>query len=620
MNLDKALALLLFISLIYTVVTYNLVNGFKQLPSLLYGGDYYHQLGVVYNIMYNSIEKWFDGSIPGSNVQYLPVYAIVVGIFGKVFDLIPMDAMLYLNLLLPLISLTINYLLFEKVFKNKKAAIIGALILVPFNVFPILKYTDFTAYIIIPVFIYSLFLFFESQTIGSAAILGIVYGLLSVSHGTGLVIGSFFILAVAIFILSKELKKNNFKIESKFIHIFLLCLVVAVVGFLIAQLYWYKAIFVLLGNMPSRQTEWNVLDFSSPTYQVLFLLYTISNYFLSISSISKIIMSIMSIMGIYAIIQSLRRHKTGTEKEKTLERFRVPIIFTAFLFTSAFLLTFSYFFTRPLLNADFIPNYIDYLILRPAVALLAVTGYIFFTNKYDSNFVRTYLFYLLLLLFAISSVMLYPDWYNDQWKAIGRTPLPDKTIALQTFLIKNTNIDDVVLTSNELGFMINAISGRKVIATIRAQTDPFFDFDSEQMITAKILYGNNSEERSKLLKENNITYVFYDNDWLKTEWSLNKDGRIDGWSDPLLLFDTIKNREELGNYNISYYPTKTWVNSILRGQEFKQLDVLLISPGNYYLQNNKGIWKNDLYKYLKPVWNYSNPNTGELSILYRVVT
>jgi hypothetical protein len=611
---DSELLILLMLILVYTLLVSNLVLGFKQLPSPIYGGDYYIQMGVVCNVMYNTPMHWFDGSIPGSKPGYLPIYAIVIGTFGKLLGLTPMQAMLYFNFFFPLITIIIAYFLFKKIFKDKRAAVLGVILFLPLTSFPILKYTYFTQYVMIPLFLYALFLFFDSQTIKNALLLGVMGGILSLSHGLGFAIGMWLMGFSFLFLLLKQVSLSGCKIRKSHLAIAAICIVPMIITFLIAQIYWYKAMFVMKLKMVSRQAEWNTNDFSNNAYKIIFLLNTLIERFFPVfqtTSLWKLVCGILAIAGLYALVRYFKR-KEKESTEINLEEKNIEFVLVIFLASAT--LTFSYFVTEPLFGTNLIPPYLNFLIFRVGVIFLSIVGYIYICRI---DLAKRYLFYGLVILFFVDLVMSYNQWYNDQWNIVGRRELSPGMIALQNALLKNTQIDDVILSSNELGFLVYALSGRKVIANRRAQMDPYFDFDKTQLAAAIILYGNNTEERVRLLKEMNISYVLYSRDWIMTEWHFDDKGNVIGMFDPLLLFNTEENRKSLERYGIKYVAINTWVDPALKGPEFKKLDVLIITPDNYEI-STEGVWKKDLYNYLTPIWTHFEPSTGEYFILYKV--
>ena len=152
---------------------------------------------------------------------------------------------------------------------------------------------------------------------------------------------------------------------------------------------------------------------------------------------------------------------------------------------------------------------------------------------------------------------------------------------MQDFIIQNTNVNDVFLSSNELSFALNGLTGRKLLVSRRAQNDPFMDMEERVRAAAVILYSNNEESRQEYIEKFNVKYLYWNIQWVSTEYKLNEKGEIANRFDPLILFDTPENIEFLDSNNINYFKQHTWMDPSLQGNEYKQFDLLFILPKRY---------------------------------------
>ena len=182
-------------------------------------------------------------------------------------------------------------------------------------------------------------------------------------------------------------------------------------------------------------------------------------------------------------------------------------------------------------------------------------------------------------------------------------------------MISNGDINDVVLTTKELGFTINALSGRKLISVRRAQNDPFIDMDSREIDQAIILYGDNNVVRKSLLEKYSVDYVYWDSFWIKSEYTIDNSGRVISSFDPLFVFDSEENRKRLDKNGVKYILQNTWVDPSLSGEDYNTFDLLLISPENY--QSFVTPWNSGLDKYLTEVFR-SERGGQVLSKIYKV--
>ncbi len=117
LEIEKPLIALFALVIIYTFFCMNLVSQFKALPSPLFGGDYYYQLGAITHMYGAPITEWAGSSNGiGTHPAYFMFYSSLVTIFGKLLSFAPMQAMFNFNFILPLVSLFAFYFLFKKIF------------------------------------------------------------------------------------------------------------------------------------------------------------------------------------------------------------------------------------------------------------------------------------------------------------------------------------------------------------------------------------------------------------------------------------------------------------------------------------------------------------------------
>jgi hypothetical protein len=609
--------------LIYSAVLLNLFKDFKQLPSPVYGGDYYYQLGSVYHIINSPPGDWFkSSSIIGNLPSYSPIYGLVVGAFSIVTGLQPLQAMLYSNFPFLLISLIAAYALFYLTTKNEIVSIIGVLVLLPITVFPVMKYTELMMVFGVPLFLIALYLLYEKQTLKRAVFLGLAYGFLALLQPTGLVLGTAFVLfflvssafshvfdslmkresgsALLSALSDKERLAENVKRSAVFF------LIAFVIGFLLAQIWWFKPIFELGGQSPARVNEWGFPDFTSTTYQFIFLLETVTQYFFNLGGLLEIALSALGIVGIYLLFL---RNEDSKESRFVLLAFAVSA-----------LVTFHYFLTVPLIGTFFGPNYLAFLLFKPAFVIVVAyaAARLLREGKIDSialgGFVK-YLPHLLLLLIAASAAFAYDGWYHDKWKEVARQPLQQFQVELQKYLLANTSVNDVVLSTNELSFTVHALSGRKEVAFRRGHVDGFSTFDDREVAAAAMLYGNNTGERVRLLRAYNVSYVYFEYYWVQSEWTFDQSGNVVGSYDPIAVFDTPENRRSLDQNGVKYAPQNTWLDPSSKGGYIRKVDILYVTPSNYQFSQERELpWSEDLDKRLQQVWKSSDGN----AMLYKV--
>jgi len=595
----------ILLGLFHTYIISILLSSFQSLPSPLFGGDYYFQLGAIHHMYETSILEWFQSAnILGTLPAYLPLYGIVVTIFGKIFSLSPIDAMFDLNYILPVLSTIIVFSFLKSLFNSNKTSLLGSMLFVSFLNFPILKYTDFTSIILIPLFFYSLWLFYKEQNRKNALALGIIFALMSLAHTTSFAYATILIVAIFPLIIlekylnSKNIKneKSEFNIKTELKNIAPFFVYSFVLGFIIAQIIWFNPIFVYHGHSSLGNSIWTRPDFKVPSIAIGLFISHMKALFFNITSPISIVLSLSALVSLYLLIKKPFKNKES--------------IFILFLFVISFLVIYSYFITSPLFDFHLVPSYMFSMFLSKIGILLSL---LFFRDKLFSHKYGFYIFVILLIIISYSWYSSYDSWSSNKWFKTGKQPIPDIYLSLQKYLLENTNVNDVVLTNNELSFALNALSGRKLVVSRRSQNDPFMDFDKRELDSTIILYGNNLNEKLKLLKKYNVRYLYYDVNWFSTEYYM-ENGKITNYMDPMMLLDSKGIENKLDKEGIKYTKYYGWIDPAIRSDNIRKYNLLLISSDNYG-GSKFGPWKPEIDKYLVPVWHYSQ-NGNIVAALY----
>lgn len=603
-HLDSYFYILIAVAIVYTYLISSVTTTFKQLPSPLFGGDYYYQLGQIYHMYSAPIQQWISTSNGiGENSAYFLIYGLLTTMFGKVFGLEPMQAMIKFNYLLPLASLVILFFTFKKVFNDSKYALTGSIIsLTVFN-FPILKYTEFTKLIVFPLFIYAAFSLFKEQNRKTMIIYALSYGLMALTHSTAFVIASAFSTLLIANFVYEDYKNGKITLTKEYLigKKFLICALL--IGLVIAQIYWFRPIFIYkLNNSTFKSQIWSFLP-----NQIYVGLSDITDLIFNTSNAFYFLRSILFDLGLFWIIEQGLKDHTKDE------------FFFLMFFGFIFLMALASYITMPLLEMHFAPGYLFDLYISTLSFFIAIFGLDYLVKKFSANKNTTSLIYLAVILsLAHFTYTYYPTWTARQAFSDAKNPVYAGYIDLQIYLLANTRYDDVILSNNELSYMINALSGRKLVVSRRAQNDVFTqDFDQRQIDAAIIFYGNNYQKKLNLIKKYNIKYLYIDQFWVRQEFVTDpKSNTIVGYSDPLLVFESKENEQQLQQNGIKYVKVNSFVDPAVRSEGVKTYDLLLVTPENYG-QNSKGLWKNDIDSLLTPVWGY-NENGQIFGVLYKV--
>jgi len=604
---DWKTALFIVVLLIYGVLVINLALQFKQLPSPLYGGDYYHSMGTV--------EHFKAGGSPFKNAallnglpSYFPVYTILAGGIAKVFSLDSFVAMRIFSMIEIFLSVIVVYFLGKLLFKNKITALIFAVAYLDLTFFPVWKYLQFTQSLMFPLFFLAAFYFYEKRNWVSAVILGLVYGTLGITHSVGFVTASMFMIIFSLYLLIFQHMKKfkmiyNKDFKENFVKTLRFLIIVAVLGVAIAMLYWYKPIFVFHGQPLNPVPNFDQQDFSSMRVWWSFTVRIFTMYFFNFSNLYYAIKSIFFILGIIGIF--------FLKKYTNAHRFIIIMLITTLIGSFHFIIL------QPITGINLSAEYISMFAFALAIAMFTA-----FTASTIGSFAKKYSDYVLIIFFALLllfNIMQFTNYAStDRWIQVGKSPVPQSMIEMKNWVLANTGVNDIFLSNNELSFALNALTGRKLLTLKRGHTELFSDANKNMQDAAIIFFSNSTDARKALLKDRNVKYLYWQADWVRLEYQFDEQGKLVSIFDPLLLLDTPETRKLLEENNISYTPDYTWLDPAVRQDDVKKFNVLYIGPQNY--NNYTNPWKPDLDNFLQEVWSYTDPsNNMAVARIYKIV-
>lgn len=606
--------ILVVLILIFSATQYFIVSPLQSLPSPIYGGDYYYQLSGTNHVKYGG-NPLVSPNVNGALPVYFVLYSTITGYIAKLFGLEAITTEFVFSYFIIIFSIIIIFFLSNRLFNNNLISMFTVLAFVSLGSVPIIKYTELAYFVMVPLFVLTLYNFIKNGSIRNGIILGLVYGLVGLTHSVAFMAISLLMLPVFLYygIYRLIFKEQNLfekgiidkvKLKKQIFAFF----VVFLVAIPIAMLWWYEPVFIYHAQTSPHYSEWNNQDWSVFSNQIDFLVDALIEVFFNFSSISTSIISIFTLIGLASFFLI---------KNKSEE-----IVFVQFLICSSLLVTFHYFVTQNLADINFIPLYMKYLLLRFAATLVFSLG-VFFVyrlvekSSFASNrrYVKYVLATIMLIFMILNQTNLIAEKLNDRWFTVGKSPLPEQLVSLERYLTSNSDVYDTILTTKEVGFALTALTGRKLVVSRRAHNDPFLDMDPRELDAAIILYGNNSDVKRGLLEKYNITYLYWDYYWVQSEYYFDENGKVTGWFDPLILFDSSEKRQILDENKVEYFVQNTWVDPALKGDVYKKFDIIFISPANYY--NITHPWSPDLDSYLTEVWNFSS-NNQVIARLYKV--
>lgn len=538
-SFDKADFLFLILLIISLYVAVDYVGQFKQIPSPLYGGDYYNGLGGVLHIVDGG--HFLESAQMKGELPWVPwFYHLSVAIFSKLTGLEPMVALLNFSHIIMLFSGIIMYLFIQKLTGNKYVALVALPLLFSTSFFPTFKYSVFAELIPIPLFLFSLFLFVKSPSIKRALLSGILLGIVGLSNTQAFFVGfiCFGFVALA-FLLPKLINLKTFKLtlnkESK--EQLKLYLILFIIGFAISLLYWFNPIFIYHGSTPNDIQNITTPDITdSGTLWALISSYVYS-IFIPYNSGLLLVFTILTLLGIYQLVVT----RSNIESKFAL------LLLVVWLF-----LIIHPLITLPILKMQFVISMMSEK-LQPTIApLLICFGLSFVYNHFKER--KIVLSLVLIALFLISFNTFWGAWESKggTYEEMAKEPLLAPWAELSKWIRSNTNVNDVFLTTNEDGFMMNALSGRKVVSYRRAHSSPYINMHERMADQAVMVYGTNDEKRVELMEKYDVKYLLWTNRWVLNEFQFDETGQLVGFFDPLSIPNTPENKAYWDENGVKY--------------------------------------------------------------------
>lgn len=613
-------ALFIAIILLFATLITSYNSELKQMPSPIYGGDYYHSLGYIEHFKSGGsafVNSAFIGGLP----SYFPTYTIMAGGIARIFSVDALQGMKAFSIIELFLAIVTVYILGNYVLKNKLSSMIFTILYLNFSYFPVFKYLQFTITFWFPLFLLAAYHFYKKQDLLSSVLLGLAYGLLGLSHSVAFVFASMFmaVLAVYLLILKHITLEKGFKLrlggsfKKESLHALLLLLLVAAIGVSIAMIYWFKPVFVFHGEPLNPVQEFDQANLSKMSAQWIFTknffianLFDFSNLFMGARSV----LFLLGIIGLFLLKKLNENHK-----------------FLIMLLAASVIGSFHFLITQPLIGTNLSAEYISMISMLMTSAIIAGFGAIMIANlissmiqpdKKKSGLIHEVILLVMTLIILFSSVSYFINYEKtDRWVAVGKTDLQPQFKELQDWVLANTDVNDVFLSTNELSFALNALTGRKLVVMKRGHTEMFTDANKNMLDATLILYSNDSETRKKILKERNVKYLFWQVDWISLEYRFDEQGRITSVFDPFLILDSAETRGALEANGIRYDAQNTWIDPAARYDTVKKFNALFIDYRNY--RNYTHPWNPGLDEHIEEIWHYATPDGMVVSRIYRIV-
>jgi len=273
--------------------------------------------------------------------------------------------------------------------------------------------------------------------------------------------------------------------------------------------------------------------------------------------------------------------------------------FLAIAFFTGFFGYLHYLFTVPLLGTNYSPLRIENFMLNPAAYILMIYGFYTAYNYLKTNTGKKITLAIAIIFIAIISYEKITGDYNSQWTKVGQSPVIPQTTQMADWVRENTDKNAVFLSTEELSFALNGLTGRKLVIDRRTHSNPYVDINERIADAAVILYGNNEEKTLQLLKFYNVSYLYWDANWLSIA------SREPSMAPP-------KYKEYLSSNGVTYREVTTYLDPAW-SERYKKYQMLAIFPENDALKP----WSNTLDKHLKLAFE---ADIGEVPVyrIYRI--
>jgi len=588
------LALAALLALGAAAVQLWLVRGLQQLPSPLYGGDYSYQMGCIRSILASG-NPMASCSCVGAQPGYLPFYGTLVALVVRITGLDVVRVMLGMSAFNHAAAVLAVWFVISRRFGRSAGLAMAALWAVLY-VPPVIKYTEFTAQVLVPFYFDALIGFVESPRPRRALYLGLTLAVLGYAHSVAFVGG---VAIAALCSIAALVIRDRAQGWSAAFATRGRGLAIVALGAAPALGYWWRPIFVLHGRTSAHYAEWNggvlMRTFDD---RLSYAAHTLG-WMVSFEDPARAVLNVLFFAGLFAFVlaRDPRRHGAAM---------LVAAVTFAWMF--------HYFVTMPILGTHFVPEYVRSMLWAFAILLVAAIPVAFLFDRLRSPRARLAAEALVVLAAFATLGVRANGLAADDAMVNARRPLPPHYAALQAWVLAHTKPDDVVLSSNELSFAWSALTGRKTLVTRRAQNDAFLDMDVRNRDAALILYGHDEALRRDRLKKWGVRYVLWTFDWIPSEFRGDAAGNVLS-VDPMLYFPSADADSEMSRAGIATLAVHGWVDPAMRFPEIPQFDYKVIGPANYERIDHP--WRLELDRYLSHAWSYE-VDGHRVAELYRV--
>ncbi len=587
------------IILIFTLIYGYLYWGLKQIPGPLYGGDYYAHYAIINHI--------YDGNFPWTCPQYQDNWAfypwllhLLVVVIAKITGNLLESYLLYFPVLVVIAGGVLSYLLGRELFKNKLFALLLCFGWMGTRLFVDYIPANFTPTVMTPLLLLATLKALKSGKAKWVVAAGVSFGLFIMSHVATLPPGVLLLVLLWLYYsfagnvrfdvnpedMRVVFKANRERLRESVTWASKILIPIGVIGFVIGLLYWGPVFFLYHFQVKNSWADYTMPDYT--IYGLTIAKETILSYLFNIDALSQFATAMMG----WHIMDALNSLLSFLVPLLTLiglvgvirDRKDLSSSFLAIAFFTGFFGYFHYFVTEPILHTNYSPLRIENFMLNPAAFILSIYGVYVLYSLFRTDRERKIFFVIAFIFFAVLAAEKVQGDYNSQWTKLGLSPEFPQTSEMASWVDENTDKNAVFLSTEELSFALNGLTGRKLVIDRRTHSNPYVDIDERISDAAVMLYGNNEEKTLQLLKVYNVSYLYWDANWMTI-----------AANEPSMAQP--KYKDYLDEYGVKYQQVTTYLDPAW-SERYKRYNMLAVMPAS---NNPMQPWSDVLQKHLKLV-------------------
>ncbi len=539
----QAKVCILFTLIIFFLHFYNLTK-LQHIPGPIFGGDLYRDRGFVESIV-QGYAPWDDGYFLGHLQYYSWGIFSILGYFAKLTRIDVNTVVNFYPLITTLLGILVTYHLGKLIFKDETYGLITSTLYTgTFLIFPSLKSSAFAYLVMIPAFLYYWFKYEKTLQKKDAIFAGSILGLLIYAHGGRfLAITGTFTLTLIITFLIDFYHQRTPTLITNYIKKYY---IIAIISLIITATFITPFFITYGNNKPNDVTKYGDtgIQYLGPTWALTTLWKTLFNHWTK------------WIFGIFALIGAAYLYLNKQDS---------VISHLLILPLANLLLMQHHLLTKTFLNTWFLPEKL--VLLSPFLVLFTIAGIKNIHHLLHNRLSSKTLFVTILIFFFLPIALYnYQGYNNNQWVKYGRQQDAMTTTMYQVgnWLKQNVANNETILSHDETGFALTALSGKKVVISRRTHASYYVDVNERIADAALIMYGNNITLTKELIKKYHIAY-FYDDQFLHDT--------------PLLTHPRFANI--LSNNDINFTITKTRLDPAQPLDKAYLTDVAVIPPQEF---------------------------------------